>query len=90
LLFKTGEDAVRLEKIRIQELKQAYLESGAPTQKAKIHQAMAPCCTHLFTENPWGAKARRSVQATEKLDDKRWEMILDSTLIYVDLVEKLC
>ena len=25
------------------------------------------------------------IQATEKLDSKRWEMILDSALVYVDL-----
>jgi len=30
-------------------------------------------------------KAHHLIQATEKLDSKRWEMILDSALIYVDL-----
>jgi hypothetical protein len=73
-----------LEKIRIQELKQAHLESGTQREKGKIRQVTAPRCTHLFTENPWGAKARRSVQATEKLDDNRWQMILQSALTHVD------
>jgi hypothetical protein len=81
---------VKLEKIRIQTLKQVQLESGIATENAKIRQAAAPPRSvpgHLFTENPWGAKARRLVQATEKLDSSRWEMILDSALHYVDGID---
>ena len=83
-LFKDGEDAVKMEKIRLQKVKQANLASGAPTQKAKNRQATAPRSAHLFTENPWGVRARRSVHATEKLDARRWDNILESAFTHVD------
>jgi len=72
-LFKNGEDALKMEKIRIQKAKQGNLESGDLMQKMTNSQAtvLAPRGMHLFTENPWGAKAHRLVQTTAKLDAHR-------------------
>jgi len=85
-LFKDGEDAIKMEKIRIQKAKQGDCESGDPTQKTTNSQAtmLAPHSMHLFTENPWGAKARRSVQMTAKLDARRWEIILASASAHLN------
>lgn len=82
-LFRTGEDGVKLEKARIQELKNSSRRGGLPA-RAKIRQFAAPRSAHLFTENPWGMKARRSVQVTEQVDRERWEKILASAFRYVD------
>jgi hypothetical protein len=83
-LFKDGEDAVKTEKIRLQKARQANIESGDLTQKGKNRQAPAPRSMHLFTENPWGVRACRSVQATAKIDARRWEIILESAIEHVD------
>jgi hypothetical protein len=82
-LFKSGEDGVKLEKMRIQRFKQSSLDSGNPSRAKNCQAVGPPRSAHLFTENPWGMKARRSVQATERLDGTRWEKILECAYPYV-------
>lgn len=85
-LFRDGEDALKMEKIRKQKAKEGNLESGDPTQETTNSQATVatPRSAHLFTENPWGVKARRLVQTTAKLDARRWENILSSTSAHIN------
>jgi hypothetical protein len=88
-LFKTGEDAVQAEKNQIQRLKQASIDSGELAQKHRLRQGpgLTPRFSLLFTENLWGAKVRRSVKVTERLNKKRWADIWDCAVQYVDAID---